>query len=136
MDAEIYGRLADGVLTLHVLFVIFVVFGLPLIFIGGRIGWPWIRNRALRLAHLAAIGIVTVQAWAGIVCPLTTLEMYWRRLAGEEIYGGTFIAYWLGRCLYVDAPPWAFTVAYTTFGALVALSWILVRPEPWTRADP
>lgn len=127
---ELYGVLADAVLTLHVSFVIFVVFGLVLIFIGGVRGWRWVRNRTFRILHLGAIALVAAQAWAGVVCPLTTLEMYLRDLAGEAVYGGTFVAYWLGRCLYVEAPPWAFILAYTLFAATVLLSWWVVRPGP------
>ena len=123
-----YGAMADVVLAIHVLFVVFVVLGLPLIFIGAWRGWSWVRRPDFRFTHLAAIALVTVQAWAGVVCPLTTLEMHWRGAAGETVYGGTFMAHWLGRCLYVEAPPWAFTVAYTLFGAAVVLSLILVRP--------
>lgn len=120
--------LADLVLFLHVLFVAFVVGGLILILAGGVAGWRWVRNRRFRLAHLAAIGIVVAQAWLGVLCPLTTVEMALRERAGGETYAGSFIAHWLGELLYVEAPAWAFTAAYTAFGAVVVASWLWVRP--------
>ena len=66
--------LADLVLVSHALFVGFVVFGFALILAGLALGWAWARSPGFRYAHLAAIGVVVVQAWFGIECPLTTLE--------------------------------------------------------------
>lgn len=125
--------LADLVLVTHVTFVAFVVVGLGLIVTGGIRGWSWIRNPWFRLAHLVAIAIVVTQAWLGILCPLTTLEMHLREQAGEATYAGSFIAHWLGRILYYEAPPWVFATAYTVFGAVVVFSWIRYRPRPLRR---
>ena len=120
---------ADAVLILHVAFVLFVVAGLLLIFVGAAAGWRWVRSRALRLAHLAAIGIVVAQSWLGATCPLTTLEMALRVRAGDATYAGSFVAHWLHAALYWRAPAWAFVVAYTAFGTAVLASWFVVRPE-------
>ncbi|MGH9380655.1 MAG: DUF2784 domain-containing protein [Thermoanaerobaculia bacterium] len=121
--------LADLVLALHVLFVAFVVVSLVLILIGGVRGWSWVRNRRFRWLHLAAIGVVVAQAWLGVVCPLTNIEMRLREVSGGTSYKGGFIAYWLGRLLYFDAPDWVFTAAYTAFGVAVASAWLLVPPR-------
>lgn len=121
--------LADLVLVLHVLFVAFVVVGLVVILIGGVLKWSWVRNRRFRWLHLGAIGVVVAQAWLGVVCPLTNIEMRLREASDGTSYEGGFIAYWLGRLLYFDAPAWVFTFAYTAFGAAVALAWLLVRPR-------
>ena len=66
---------ADAVLALHVAVVLFVVGGLVLVIAGNRAGWHWVNHWWLRLAHLAAIAYVAAQAWWGLECPLTTLEM-------------------------------------------------------------
>ena len=71
---SVFGLLADGVLVAHALFIAFVVFGQVLILLGLLLGWRWVRNFRFRIAHLAAIGIVVVQAWIGVLCPLTILE--------------------------------------------------------------
>ncbi len=125
----LYLLLADAILVVHVLFVLFVVVGLVLIFIGKRRGWRWVRNFYFRLVHLLAIGYVVAQSWLGAICPLTIWEMQLRDKAGDAIYAGSFIAYWLQQLLYYRAPPWVFVLAYTLFGALVAASWYWVRPK-------
>lgn len=116
-------------LTVHVGFVAFVVVGLLAILTGGVRGWKWIRNPWFRLLHLAAIGVVVVQAWFGIVCPLTTFEMALRERAGDRTYDGTFISHWLRKLLFYDAPPWVFVVCYTLFGLAVVGSWLGFRPR-------
>ena len=121
---------ADLVLYLHIGFVVFVIAGLVLIFLGRLLGWAWIRNGLFRLAHLAAIAVVVLQAWLGVICPLTTLEMWLRAKAGDAVYPGSFIAHWVEQILYYDAPAWVFTLCYTVFGLLVLASWIWIRPHP------
>lgn len=120
---------ADVLLFSHVLFVAFVVFGLALIFIGKFNGWVWVRNPWFRITHLAAIGIVVLQSWVGVICPLTTWEMTLRERAGDAAYSGSFISHWLEILLYYQAPVWVFTVCYTTFAAIVVASWFWVRPR-------
>ena len=126
----VYPALANAVLVLHVGYVLFVVGGLILILAGGLRGWQWVRNPWFRAAHIAAIGYVMFEASFGIVCPLTTLELWLRDLAGQTSYTGDFIAYWLRRLLFLEAPAWVFTASYSAFGALVLLSWFCVRPRP------
>lgn len=128
-SATFYRFAADLTLLLHASFVTFVVLGLVLILVGKLLGWAWVRNRWFRLAHVAAIGIVVVQAWFGIICPLTTLEMWLRGKAGDATYPGAFIAHWVGEILYYQAPAWVFAALYTAFGALVVASWFWVPPR-------
>ncbi|MBL4672880.1 MAG: DUF2784 domain-containing protein [Arenicella sp.] len=121
--------LADVVLLTHAFILAFVIFGLITTLIGGALKWQWIKNPWFRLSHLICIWIVVMQAWAGVVCPLTTLEMWFRSQAGQQVYSGSFISHWLSRRLYYNFPAWVFTFAYTTFGALVLVSWLWVRPR-------
>lgn len=109
----------------------FVVFGLILIYIGWLVNWQWVRNPWLRIAHLIGISIVVLQSWLGLICPLTTWEMNLRAKAGGITYEGSFITYWLSQLLYYDFAPWVFVVGYSVFGALVLLSWFVVRPHPF-----
>ena len=131
---SLYLLAADAVLLLHVLFVSFVITGLALVLAGKPAGWTWVRNPWFRLTHLTAIGIVVLQSWFGLICPLTTLEMALRQRAGDAVYSGTFISHWLDSILYYEAPAWVFAVCYTVFGALVVLSWFWVRPRPLQRS--
>jgi hypothetical protein len=131
MHAGDYRSFADLVLITHVGFVAFVIMGLLLILCGGFCGWRWIRNPWFRAVHLAGIGLVVVQAWLGVICPLTTLEMYLREKAGDATYGETFIAHWLQKLLYYDEPPWVFALCYTLFGLAVVGSWLKFPPDPF-----
>lgn len=124
--------LADALLLIHVLFVGFVVLGLVAIYLGFFLHWHWVRNRWFRILHLMAIAIVVLQAWLGMICPLTTWEMALREQAGAAVYAGSFIQHWLHQLLYWQAPDWVFIVVYTVFGALVLASWFIVRPDART----
>lgn len=120
---------ADAVLLLHVLFVVFVVVGLLLIVAGSLMSWDWVRNWWFRVTHLVAIGVVVLQSWLGVICPLTKLEMLLRSKAGETTYAGSFVAHWLEAILYYRAPAWVFAASYTAFGAIVVWSWVRVPPH-------
>ena len=126
-DAGLYSFLADAILVIHFAFVVFVVVGFVLILVGLLARWSWIHNRLFRIAHLAAIGIVVVQAWFGQLCPLTIWENALRRRAGQSDYSETFVEHWLHEILFYQAEPWIFTAIYTAFGVLVALVWFLGR---------
>lgn len=126
---SLYLVLADSLLVLHVLLVAFVIFGLAVTFIGPCLHWRWVRNFWFRVTHLVVIGIVVLQAWLGVLCPLTSWEMALREKAGAAGYEGSFIQHWLQSILYYSAPEWVFILAYTVFGGVVLASWFLVRPE-------
>lgn len=130
-SSSAYLLAADAVLLVHAFFVAFVVFGLVLILAGGALRWGWVRNPWFRVAHLCAIGVVVVQSWLSVICPLTNLEMAFRSRAGVAVYPGSFIGHWLETLLYYQAPAWVFVVCYTAFGALVVASWFWVRPRPF-----
>jgi hypothetical protein len=128
-----YQILADAILLLHALFASFVVAGQGLILLGAYQGWPWIRNRWFRISHLCAIGIVVLQSWASVICPLTTIERRLRVQAGQQSYEGTFMQFWLERLLYYEAPWWVFVTVYTVFGCLVVFTWFRFPPERKSR---
>jgi hypothetical protein len=117
--------IADAVLVVHFLFVLFVVGGLLTIWIGAACGWRWVRNWRFRVAHLAAISFVALEAVFGMVCPLTEWE---DALRGAPTDSG-FIGRWLHRWLFYSFPDWVFTSAYVTFALLVAATWWRVRPQ-------
>lgn len=120
-----YPVLADIVLVIHFVFVLFVVGGLALIWIGAAAGWGWVRNFWFRVAHLAAIAYVALEAIAGVLCPLTVWEAALRGSRAEK----SFVAQWVHRLLYYDWPEWVFTVLHVGFALLVAASWYFIRPK-------
>lgn len=118
--------LADVVLVVHFSFVLFVIGGLALIWLGAAAGWHWVRNFWFRAAHLGAIAFVAGEALLGIWCPLTVWEA---RLRGDSAQK-SFMADWVHRLLYYDLPEWMFTVVYVLFGLVVAATWYFIRPLP------
>ena len=116
---------ADVVLVIHFAFVLFVVGGLFLIWVGAARSWRWVRNFWFRVAHLAAILFVAGESVAGMVCPLTAWEDALRGRSHEY----SFIQRWVGRILYYDFPVWVFIVAYLLFALAVVITFIRVKPE-------
>lgn len=112
--------LADAILLVHAAFVLFVVGGLAAIWAGVARARPWARNRAFRLAHLAAIAFVAAESLAGIACPLTLWE---DALRGRDPGAQSFVGRAVRAALYWDLPESVFTAAYVAFAALVAWTW-------------
>ena len=118
--------LADAVLVLHALIVLFIVGGLIAIWIGAVLKHDWVRNRAFRLVHLAAIGIVAILAVLDVPCPLTVLEDRLRTgVTGQEGFVQRWVSYWL----YYDLPAWVFVVVYVAFLLVVAMTWWRIPPR-------
>jgi hypothetical protein len=116
--------IADAILVVHALFVLFVVGGLVLILLGAR-RWGWVRNRAFRTLHLAAIAFVAAEALFGITCPLTRWEDMLRGSSAER----SFIGRWVARLLYYDFPEWVFVTAYCAFALAVLWAWRAIPPH-------
>ena len=135
-DSPPFQLLADAVLSLHVALVLFVVGGLLSVVIGNVLKWPWVNALWFRLTHLATIAFVAAEAWLGIVCPLTTLEMWLRSKANAVTYQGSLIEHWLQALLFWHASPWVFTMAYSTFALAVAAVWWLYPPKIYRASQP
>jgi hypothetical protein len=116
--------LADAIVVIHFLIVLFVLAGVPLVYVGVALRWAWVRSRRWRVVHLGAILFIAAESLLGIVCPLTVWEY---ALRGQQFAGG-FIERWIDQLLFYDAPPWMFTVAYVAFAALVFVTWVAVPP--------
>jgi len=84
--------LADAVLLLHGLFILFVVFGAALAV------WRW----RLRWLHLPALAWGSWILASGGICPLTPLENRLRLQAGEAGYSGSFIDHYLMPLIYPE----------------------------------
>jgi nitrate reductase gamma subunit len=85
-----YRILADLVVGVHVLFVVFVVAGGLL-----ALRWPW-----AAAVHLPAAVWGTLIEFRGWICPLTPLENSLRASAGQAGYQGGFIDHYLMPVLY------------------------------------
>lgn len=116
---------ADFILIVHFAFVLFVVGGLPAIWLGAARGWRWVRNFRFRAAHLAAISFVALEALLGMACPLTV----WEDALRGALTDTSFVARWLRRLLYYSLPDWVFACAYLLFAAVVVATWWRVPPQ-------
>jgi hypothetical protein len=82
--------LADAVVTLHALFVVFALLGGALI--------PW--QPRIAIVHLPAAAWAAWVEFTGRICPLTPLENEFRRAAGTAGYDGGFVEHYLLPTLY------------------------------------
>jgi hypothetical protein len=82
--------LANLVVLVHGLFIVFIV-------LGGFLTWRW---RGVAWAHvpLAVWGVLI--EYRGWVCPLTPLENHFRAKAGLAGYSGGFIEHYLLPIIY------------------------------------
>ena len=85
--------LADAVVVLHLLFVVFAV-------LGGLLALRW---RWIPFVHLAALAWAAWVEFSGAICPLTPLENQLRTWGGEAGYGGGFIEHYLLPMLYPES---------------------------------
>ncbi|NVK44651.1 MAG: DUF2784 domain-containing protein [Oceanospirillaceae bacterium] len=82
--------MADAVLVLHLLFILFVLAG------GLLLLW----RRWLALLHLPAVVWAVLLELNGWICPLTPLENRLRMAAGQVGYEGGFIERYLLAVIY------------------------------------
>ena len=125
-------QLADVVLVVHALFVLFVVGGLAAIWVGIALDARFAYNVWFRAAHLGAIAFVVVESIAGFLCPLTLWEDALRGAATEA----GFLQRWIHAWLFWNLPAWVFNVVYVAFGALVAWTWLRHPPRVSSSAAP
>lgn len=122
--------LADAIVIAHLMIVLFILAGVPLVYLGAALRWTWVRGWRWRVLHLGAIVFIAAESILGIACPLTVWE---DTLRGQRSESG-FIERWIDRLLFYDAPTWVFTLAYVAFAALVLVTWIAVPPARRRRA--
>jgi hypothetical protein len=128
--------LADLIVVFHFAFVVFCVVGELSILLGAICKWKWVRNVTFRIIHVCAVLYVAGEAAVGVDCPLTDWEYILRSSAGQQHDESmSFVARIIRRLIFYDFPPVFFTVLYIGFGALVLLTFILVRPHRRSKND-
>jgi hypothetical protein len=130
-----YLLLADIIAAIHLGYVVFVILGFILILAGIFLKWKWIRNLWFRIAHLAAIAGVALEALLGINCPLTVLEFSLRYGVSPSDRRVSFVGEVIDSVLYYDAPAWVFTIIYVGFALLVAITFVMAPPARRDRQD-
>lgn len=85
-----YRLLADAVVVIHGLFIVFVI-------VGGILAWRWRWVAAVHLPCATWGVLIEYRHW---VCPLTPLENHLRAKAGAQGYEGGFIEHYLLPVIY------------------------------------
>ena len=112
--------LADAVLGVHMLYIVFVVLGGLLV-----ARWPWVA-----WLHLPAAAWGAMVELFGWWCPLTPLENYFREQSGAGGYGGGFIETYLLPLIYPGELTRAMQIGLGTGVVLLNVAiyaWILKR---------
>lgn len=115
-----YRLLADGVLLLHLAFILWATLGGLLLLRWPRLAW---------LQVPAALWGAGIELAAGI-CPLTPLENRLRLAAGEAGYAGSFVDHYLLPLIY---PPGLTADQQWLLGALVAAINLACYAGAWRR---
>jgi hypothetical protein len=113
-----YQLLADVVVGIHFAFVLFVV-------LGGLLTVKW---RRVMWLHVSAAFWGAVVEFSGWICPLTPLEIWLRRKAGEAGYRSDFVAHYLLPVLYPQGLTRGIQIVLGVFVVAVNLAiyvWVL-----------
>ena len=110
--------LADLILIVHALFIVFVIFG-------GLIVLKW--HKVLWLHIPCAIWGALIEFF-GWICPLTYLENYFRQLGNVNYYEGSFIQHYLMPMIY---PPGLTTDIQILLGVTVIVINLIVYCFVW-----
>lgn len=114
-----------SLLVLHLAIIAFNVAGCVLVPVGAWRGWRWVRAFWWRLAHLASLAVVALQAVFGRACFLTI----WQGELSGAAAPPPMIAGWIDRLIYWPLPLWVFAAAYVLVFAYVLALWLLVPPR-------
>ena len=116
---------ADGVLLLHLAFILFALLGAAM-----TVWWRWIP-----IVHIPAAAWGFFVEITGRVCPLTYLENHLRTAAGQSGYTDSFVEHYLLDLIY----PSGFTreIQFALAGLVIVINvaiygWLLSR----RRHDP
>jgi hypothetical protein len=86
----LYRFLADAIIIIHLIFILFVILG----------GLLALRNKRWSIVHLPAVlwaAAIEFKCW---ICPLTPLENWFREKGGNAIYQGDFIEHYVLPIIY------------------------------------
>lgn len=89
--------LADIVVFIHFLWIVFLIFG----------AFPGIRYKAIKIFHISGLVFAFVIQIFDWYCPLTHLEVWLRGKHNPALsYAGSFIIHYLERFIYIELSRW------------------------------
>jgi Protein of Unknown function (DUF2784) len=114
---RIYAYLADSVVFIHLLWILFLIFG----------AFWGVRNKAVKVVHILGLISAFIVNLFDIYCPLTLLETWLKsRYSPSGAYTGSFIAHYMEKIIYINLPDYAIfllTAALCAFNA-----WVYFKP--------
>ena len=114
--------LADGVVVLHLFFILFVVLGGILTLVRPKVIW----------VHIPCVLWAIIIELTGIICPLTPLENELRSWAGQGMYSGDFVMHYIEPMIYLEGLTRQFQIILGVMAALVNMivyGWIYFRKK-------
>ena len=89
----VYKILADIVVLIHFLWILFLFFGAI---------WG-VRNKAVKIFHLSGLAFALIIQMFDWYCPLTHLEIWLRsKHSPSLIYAGSFIIHYVEEIVYIE----------------------------------
>ena len=111
-----YKILADFVVLVHLVWILFLIFGALL----------GIRKKAIKYAHLSGLLFAIVIQIFGWYCPLTHLEFWLRSRHNPSLaYAASFIIHYVERLVYLEISEMGVLLA--TIGLGIFNSWLYLR---------
>jgi hypothetical protein len=120
---------ADVIAVGHLSFMAGVLLFPLVILLGGWLRWRWVRAFWPRMIHLLAVLLVVMQPIVGHECPINEFERTLRDGDLRNLEGASPIGAWANNTVYTRKPLEQLVPVYLTFVVVVALSWLLVRPD-------
>ena len=112
----LYKILADTVILLHFLWIVFLMFGAV----------PGVRNSAIKIVHISGLAFAVISELFDWYCPLTYLEIWLKsKYAPSMTYTGSFIIHYLEKIVYIEIPWYLITISIV----LLCLfnGWVYIR---------
>ena len=121
----LYKILADIVVLIHFLWILFLIFGA----VAG------IRNKTIKIIHISGLVFAFVIQIFGWYCPLTDLEVWLRSKHDPSLaYAGSFIIHYVEGLIYIEISPWlifALTLLLMGFN-----TWFYLRKKSRPKDSP
>ena len=91
-----YSISADIIVVLHLLWILFLIFG----------AFPGRRYKWIKVVHIGGVIYALIIQVFGWFCPLTHLEAWLRRMHDpSQSYSGSFIIYYIEKIVYIGISP-------------------------------
>ncbi len=115
----IYGILADVVIIVHLLWILFLIAG----------SYWGSRHRPVMIIHGAGLVFALISQLVGWYCPLTILEVWLQgKRNAAQAYPGSFIAHYAEKLVYIDLSPGIiFALTLALVGITIGNYWRVFR---------